>query len=154
MLPFIRWNFSCPLGKKYLQKSNLVITAWTAPAPWRQQRTEEDKYKQALQAGLSRCFCFIIGTQEWDYFWLPFPILYYFIVNYAKILRFCKKHFWLGHWGGGTWFLLFILTVVNLFSYQRCGTVTIFYCFGSDFWKVTVPVLTFDTLRFRFWKCI
>ncbi len=28
---------------------------------------------------------------------------------------------------------------------QRCGTVTIFYGSGSDFWKVMVPVPTFDT---------
>ncbi len=44
--------------------------------------------------------------------------------------------------------------------FQRCGTVTIFYGSGSDFWKVKVqvpvpvlvPVLVpiFDTLRFRF----
>ncbi len=37
---------------------------------------------------------------------------------------------------------------------QRCGTVTIFYGSGSDFWKVPVPVPVlvpiFDTLRFRF----
>ncbi len=25
------------------------------------------------------------------------------------------------------------------------------YGFGSDFWKVTAPVPTFDKLRFRFW---
>ncbi len=31
---------------------------------------------------------------------------------------------------------------------RRCGTLTIFYGSGSDFWKVTVPVPTFDTLRF------
>ena len=38
------------------------------------------------------------------------------------------------------------------FHMQRCGTVTIFYGSGSDFWKVSVPVPvpTFDTLRFRF----
>ncbi len=33
---------------------------------------------------------------------------------------------------------------------QRCGTVTIFYGSGSDFWKVMVPVLTFEKLWFRF----
>ncbi len=35
------------------------------------------------------------GTQEWEFFWLRFWILYYFIVSYVKILRFCKKTFWL-----------------------------------------------------------
>jgi hypothetical protein len=34
---------------------------------------------------------FFKGTQEWDFFWLRFLILYYFIISYAKILRFCKK---------------------------------------------------------------
>ncbi len=37
---------------------------------------------------------------------------------------------------------------------QCCGTVTIFYSSGCgsgyDFWKVMVPVPTFDKLRFRF----
>ncbi len=35
---------------------------------------------------------------------------------------------------------------------QRCGTVTIFYGSGSDFWKIMVPVLvpTFEKLWFRF----
>ncbi len=33
------------------------------------------------------------GTQEWEFFWLRFWILYYFIVSYVKILRFCKKNF-------------------------------------------------------------
>ncbi len=45
------------------------------------------------------------GTQEWEFFWLRFWILYYFIVSYVKILRFCKKK--LFDWasiGGGTIF--------------------------------------------------
>jgi hypothetical protein len=33
------------------------------------------------------------GTQEWELFWLRFWILYYFIVSYVQILRFCKKNF-------------------------------------------------------------
>ncbi len=33
---------------------------------------------------------------------------------------------------------------------QRCGIVTIFYGSGSDFWKVMVPVPTFEKLWFRF----
>ncbi len=36
------------------------------------------------------------GTQEWELFWLRFWILYFFIVNYVKILRFCKKNFLIG----------------------------------------------------------
>jgi hypothetical protein len=36
------------------------------------------------------------GTQEWEFFWLRFWILYYFIVIYVKILRFCKKNFLIG----------------------------------------------------------
>ncbi len=36
------------------------------------------------------------GTQEWEFFWLRFWILYYFIVSYVKILRFCKKNFLIG----------------------------------------------------------
>jgi hypothetical protein len=34
---------------------------------------------------------------------------------------------------------------------QCCGTVIILYgsCSGSDFWKVMVPVPTFDKFRFR-----
>jgi hypothetical protein len=40
------------------------------------------------------------GTQDWEFFWFRIWILYYFIVSYAQILRFCKKLFWLGHeWG-------------------------------------------------------
>jgi hypothetical protein len=40
----------------------------------------------------------------------------------------------------------------NLFSKQRCGTLTILYGSGSgsDFWKVMVPVPTFEKLWFRF----
>ncbi len=34
---------------------------------------------------------FLKGTQEWEFFRLRFWILYYFIVSYIKILRFCKK---------------------------------------------------------------
>ncbi len=34
--------------------------------------------------------CPFKGTQEWDFFWLRFWILNYFIVNYAQILSFCK----------------------------------------------------------------
>ncbi len=45
------------------------------------------------------------GTQEWEFFWLRFWILYYFIVSYVKILRFCKKKlFDLASIGGGTIF--------------------------------------------------
>ena len=33
----------------------------------------------------------IKGTQDWEFFWLRFWILCYFIVSYAQILRFCKK---------------------------------------------------------------
>jgi hypothetical protein len=36
------------------------------------------------------------GTQEWEFFWLRFWILYYFIVSYVKILRFCKKNLLIG----------------------------------------------------------
>ena len=36
------------------------------------------------------------GTQEWEIVWLRFWILYYFIVIYVKILRFCKKNFLIG----------------------------------------------------------
>ncbi len=36
------------------------------------------------------------GTQEWEFFWLRFWILYCFIVSYVKILRFCKKNFLIG----------------------------------------------------------
>jgi hypothetical protein len=38
------------------------------------------------------------GTQEWEFFWLRFWILYYFIVSYVKILRFCKKTVWMGQY--------------------------------------------------------
>jgi hypothetical protein len=33
------------------------------------------------------------GTQDWEFFWLRFWILCYFIVSYDQILRFCKKQF-------------------------------------------------------------
>ncbi len=36
------------------------------------------------------------GTQEWEFFWLRFWILYYFIVSYVKLLRFSKKNFLTG----------------------------------------------------------
>ncbi len=35
----------------------------------------------------------LFGTQEWEFFWLWFWILYYFLVSSAEILRFCKKNF-------------------------------------------------------------
>ncbi len=45
----------------------------------------------------------------------------------------------------------------ELFKRQCCGTVTIFYGFGSGFWQVTVLVPTFDKFRFQFrarpWPC-
>ncbi len=31
------------------------------------------------------------GTQDWEFFWLRFWMLYYFIVSYVQILRFCQK---------------------------------------------------------------
>jgi hypothetical protein len=37
-----------------------------------------------------------------------------------------------------------------VFRIQCCGTVTICYGSGSDFWKVMVPVPTFEKLWFRF----
>ncbi len=37
--------------------------------------------------------CPFKGTQGWEFFWLQFWILCHFIVSYAQILRFCKKHF-------------------------------------------------------------
>ncbi len=40
------------------------------------------------------------GTQEWEFFWLRFRILYYFIVNFALVLRFCRIFFWLCHYWG------------------------------------------------------
>jgi hypothetical protein len=40
------------------------------------------------------------GTQEWEFFRLQFWILYYLIVSYSQILRFCKKIFWSGHYWG------------------------------------------------------
>jgi hypothetical protein len=43
-------------------------------------------------------FGFFKGTQEWEIFWVRFWILYYFIVSYVKILRFCKKTFWYGQY--------------------------------------------------------
>ncbi len=49
----------------------------------------------------SMCY-FLKGTQEWEFFWLRFWILYFFIVSYAQILRFCKKFFELGHYWGDT----------------------------------------------------
>ncbi len=57
----------------------------------------------------------------------------------------------------------YLYTITKTFL-QRCGTVTIFFgsCSGSDFWKIMVPVRTFEKvmvpvpvptfekLRFRF----
>jgi hypothetical protein len=40
------------------------------------------------------------GTQDWDFFLLRFWNLYYFFVSHVKILRFYKKKFGLGHFGG------------------------------------------------------
>ncbi len=43
------------------------------------------------------------GTQEREFFWLWFWILYLFIVSYANILRFWKTSFLIGPlWGGAT----------------------------------------------------
>ncbi len=39
---------------------------------------------------------FLKGTQAGEFFWLRFWILYYFIVSYVQILRFCKKNFLIG----------------------------------------------------------
>ncbi len=44
------------------------------------------RFKIYLQAGLK-------GTQEWEFFWLQFWILYYLIVSYVKILQ---KNFLIG----------------------------------------------------------
>jgi hypothetical protein len=57
------------------------------------------------------CMCFswwssFNGTQEWEFFWLRFWILYYFIVSYAQILRFWKKIFDQAIMGGDTIILL------------------------------------------------
>ncbi len=58
-----------PMGRKgrYLKKS--TKSCWTI-------RSKETWVK---------------GTQDWDFFWLRFWNLYYFFINYVKILRFYKK---------------------------------------------------------------
>jgi hypothetical protein len=38
-------------------------------------------------------FCWLKGTQDWDFFWLRFWNLYYFFIIYVKILRFYKQIF-------------------------------------------------------------
>ncbi len=40
------------------------------------------------------------GSEAWEFFGLQFWILYFFIVSYAKILRFCQKFFWLSLYQG------------------------------------------------------
>ena len=67
------------------------------------------------------------------------------------------------HWTGTFTFLMndyiFLYNTIHPYSTQSglnqcCGTVTIYYGSGSgsgsDFWKVMVPVLTFEKLWFRF----
>jgi hypothetical protein len=44
----------------------------------------------------SSFFVLFKGTQDWEFFWLRFWILYYFIVSYDQILRFWKKKFLIG----------------------------------------------------------
>ncbi len=57
------------------------------------------------------------GTQEWDFFWLPFWNLYYFIVSYVKILKFCnKKLFDWASIGGGTIFPRRLRGMKNFFE--------------------------------------
>ena len=36
------------------------------------------------------------GTQDWEFFWLRFWNLHYFLVSYVKILKFYKKNFLIG----------------------------------------------------------
>ncbi len=51
---------------------------------------------QLLWKSVAMGHCTLKGTQAWEFFWLRFWILYYFIVSYVKILRFCKRNFLIG----------------------------------------------------------
>ncbi len=56
--------------------------------------------RQATKAGginsLESIHGLLKGTQDWEFFWLRFWKLYFFVVSYVKILRFHKKFFLIG----------------------------------------------------------
>ena len=61
------------------------------------EKSYESNHLDVLHSAQSSMFLGLLkGTQEWEFFWLRFWILYYFIVSYVKILRFCKKNFLIG----------------------------------------------------------
>jgi hypothetical protein len=79
-------------SRKGWSEMNLMHTAWNKNG--RSHNFEETDLWEILAR--STCVNSFKGTQEWEFFWLRFWILYYFIVSYAKILRFCKKNFMIG----------------------------------------------------------
>ncbi len=69
------------------------------------------------------------GTQEWEFFWLRFLILYYFIVSYVKILRFCKKNFLIGPVLEQVRFFRVVLRLRGMEKNFELGKKNIFFIF-------------------------
>ncbi len=69
------------------------------------------------------------GTQEWEFFWLRFWILYYFIVSYVKILRFCKKNFLIGPVLEEVRFFRVVLGLCGMKKFFELGQKNIFLFF-------------------------
>ncbi len=69
------------------------------------------------------------GTLEWEFFWLRFWILSYFIVSYAKIIRFWGKNFWIGPSWGELRFFRVVLRLRGMKKFFELGQKNIFFFF-------------------------
>ncbi len=88
--------------------------------------------------GLLKC------TQEWEFFWLRFWILYYFIVSYVKILRFCKKNFLIGPVLEEVRFFRVVLGLKNFWA--RSKKYFFIFLFMNPLYELILVFLKFDPI--------
>ena len=86
------------------------------------------------------------GTQEWEFFWLQFWILYYFIVSYVKILRFCKINFLIWPVLEEVQFFRVVLGLRGMKKIFELGQKIFFYFFIYE------PFIWANTSFFEIWS--
>ncbi len=78
----------------------------------------------------------IKGTQEWEFCWLRFWILYYFMVSYAEIIRFWGKKFLIGPLGGELRLFRVVLRLRGMKKFIKIGQI--FFYFLNHIWPFNI----------------
>ncbi len=92
--------------------------AWNSLTPYLKLQPNKLTFKWALK-----------GTLEWEFFWLRFWILSYFIVSYAKIKRFWGKIFLIGPLGGELRLFRVVLRLRGMKNFFELGQNNILFFF-------------------------